>query len=189
MLWRRWESCTSGNRTQAVEPVVNLYADSKLHCQTLGVCVCVCVCVWVCCLKLFCVLSIIPYLLTATTATTASTAHSRSWALLVNPPVVQLLKNFPAFYGTGKFIAVFSSNNNRTIFNFLYYLILLTYSGPLVHLLHGRCFEPRSGHVGFMADKMTPGRVFSEYFGLPCEWPFEELLRLLQSDASDSVVK
>jgi hypothetical protein len=27
------------------------------------------------------------------------TRHSRSWALLEEPPIVQLLKNFPAFYG------------------------------------------------------------------------------------------
>jgi hypothetical protein len=26
--------------------------------------------------------------------------HSRSWALLEEPPIVQILKNFPAFYGT-----------------------------------------------------------------------------------------
>jgi hypothetical protein len=30
--------------------------------------------------------------------------HSRNWGLLEKPPIVQLLKNFPAFYGTRKFI-------------------------------------------------------------------------------------
>jgi hypothetical protein len=30
-----------------------------------------------------------------------------SWALLEKPPIVQLLKNFPAFYGTRRFITVF----------------------------------------------------------------------------------
>jgi hypothetical protein len=34
--------------------------------------------------------------------------HSWSWALLVNPPIVQLLKNFPAFYGTLSFTTVFT---------------------------------------------------------------------------------
>jgi hypothetical protein len=34
--------------------------------------------------------------------------HSWSWALLEKPPVVQLLKNFPAFYGTRRFITVFT---------------------------------------------------------------------------------
>jgi hypothetical protein len=33
---------------------------------------------------------------------------SKSWALLQNPPIVQPLKNFPAFYGTQKFITVFT---------------------------------------------------------------------------------
>jgi hypothetical protein len=34
---------------------------------------------------------------------------SWSWALLEKPPIVQLLKNFPEFYGTRRFIAVFTS--------------------------------------------------------------------------------
>jgi hypothetical protein len=33
---------------------------------------------------------------------------SRSWALLGKPPVVQLFKNFPAFYKTRRFITVFT---------------------------------------------------------------------------------
>jgi hypothetical protein len=32
--------------------------------------------------------------------------HSWSWAILEKPPIVQLLKNFPAFYGTQSFITV-----------------------------------------------------------------------------------
>jgi hypothetical protein len=39
---------------------------------------------------------------------TASLTHSWSRALLEKPPSVQLLKNFPAFYGTRRFIAVFT---------------------------------------------------------------------------------
>jgi hypothetical protein len=34
--------------------------------------------------------------------------YLRSWALLEKLPIVQLLKNFPAFYGTRKFIIVFT---------------------------------------------------------------------------------
>jgi hypothetical protein len=34
--------------------------------------------------------------------------HSWSWALLENPAIVQLLQNFPAFYGTRRFITMFT---------------------------------------------------------------------------------
>jgi hypothetical protein len=34
--------------------------------------------------------------------------RSRSWALLEEPPIVQPLKNFPVFYGTPRFNAVFT---------------------------------------------------------------------------------
>jgi hypothetical protein len=34
--------------------------------------------------------------------------HSRSWALLEKPPIVQLLENLPAFYGTRRFITAFT---------------------------------------------------------------------------------
>jgi hypothetical protein len=37
-----------------------------------------------------------------------SYSHSGSWTLLEKPPIVQPLKNFPAFYGTRKFITVFT---------------------------------------------------------------------------------
>jgi hypothetical protein len=37
-------------------------------------------------------------------------------------------------------------------------------------------FEPRSGHVGFVVDKVTLGHVFSEYFGFPCQFAFHRLL-------------
>jgi hypothetical protein len=42
--------------------------------------------------------SILTYLLT----------YSWSWALLEELPILQLLKNFPAFYGTRRFITVFT---------------------------------------------------------------------------------
>jgi hypothetical protein len=37
-------------------------------------------------------------------------------------------------------------------------------------------FEPRSGHVGFVVDKVTLGEVFSEYFGFPRQSLFHRLL-------------
>jgi hypothetical protein len=37
-----------------------------------------------------------------------SLVHLWSWALLEKLPIVQLLKNFPALYGTRRFVAVFT---------------------------------------------------------------------------------
>jgi hypothetical protein len=37
-----------------------------------------------------------------------SLTHSWSRALLGKPPIVQLLENFPAFYGTPRFITAFT---------------------------------------------------------------------------------
>jgi hypothetical protein len=39
-------------------------------------------------------------------------------------------------------------------------------------------FERRSGHVGFMVDKVALGQVFSEYFGFPCRFSFHQLLHI-----------
>jgi hypothetical protein len=36
----------------------------------------------------------------------------------------------------------------------------------------GQGFEPGSGHVGFVVDKVALGQVFSEYFGFPCQSSF-----------------
>jgi hypothetical protein len=36
-------------------------------------------------------------------------------------------------------------------------------------------FEPRSGHVGFVVNKVTLGQVFSEYFGFTCQFSFHTL--------------
>jgi hypothetical protein len=33
-------------------------------------------------------------------------------------------------------------------------------------------FEPRSGHVGFVVDRVALGQVFSKYFGFPCQFSF-----------------
>jgi hypothetical protein len=35
--------------------------------------------------------------------------------------------------------------------------------------------EPRSGHVGFVVDKVALGQIFSGYFGFPCQ-PFHQLV-------------
>jgi hypothetical protein len=32
-------------------------------------------------------------------------------------------------------------------------------------------FDPRSGHVKFLVDKMAPGKVFSKYIGVPMSIP------------------
>jgi hypothetical protein len=37
-------------------------------------------------------------------------------------------------------------------------------------------FELRSGHVGFVVDKLALGQVFSEYVDLPCRSSFHQLL-------------
>jgi hypothetical protein len=37
-------------------------------------------------------------------------------------------------------------------------------------------FEPRSGHVWFVVDKVALGQVFSEYFGFSCQFSFHRLL-------------
>jgi hypothetical protein len=37
-------------------------------------------------------------------------------------------------------------------------------------------FGPRSGHVGFVVDKVVLGQVFAEYFGFPCQFSFHRLL-------------
>jgi hypothetical protein len=37
-------------------------------------------------------------------------------------------------------------------------------------------FEPRSGQVGFVVNKVALGQVFSEYFGFPCQFLFHQIL-------------
>jgi hypothetical protein len=34
----------------------------------------------------------------------------------------------------------------------------------------------RSGHVGFVVDKVALGQIFSEYFGFPCQSSFHQFL-------------
>jgi hypothetical protein len=47
---------------------------------------------------------------------TYSLIHSRSWALLEKLSIVQLLKNFPALYGTRRFITVFTRAIHWSLF-------------------------------------------------------------------------
>jgi hypothetical protein len=37
-------------------------------------------------------------------------------------------------------------------------------------------FDPRSGHVEFVVNKVALGQVFSEYFGFPCQSSSHQLL-------------
>jgi hypothetical protein len=37
-------------------------------------------------------------------------------------------------------------------------------------------FEPSSGHVEFVVDKVTLGQVFSEYFSFVCQFSFNRLV-------------
>jgi hypothetical protein len=39
-------------------------------------------------------------------------------------------------------------------------------------------FEPKSGHVGFVVDKVALGQVFCEYVGFPCQFLFHRLLHI-----------
>jgi hypothetical protein len=39
-------------------------------------------------------------------------------------------------------------------------------------------FKPRSGHVGFVVDKVALGQVFSEYFGFACQFSFHQLFHI-----------
>jgi hypothetical protein len=48
-------------------------------------------------------------------------------------------------------------------------------------------FEPRSGHVGFVVDKVALGQVFSEYFGFPCQFSFLGLLRTHLSSGAGTI--
>jgi hypothetical protein len=40
-------------------------------------------------------------------------------------------------------------------------------------------FDPGSGQVGFVVDKVALGQVFSDYFGFPCQSSFHQLLQIL----------
>jgi hypothetical protein len=37
-------------------------------------------------------------------------------------------------------------------------------------------FDPGSGHMGFVVDKVAPEQVFPENFGFPCQSSFHQIL-------------
>jgi hypothetical protein len=39
-------------------------------------------------------------------------------------------------------------------------------------------FDPRSGYVAFVVDKVALGQVLSEYFGFPCQFLFHRLFHI-----------
>jgi hypothetical protein len=41
-----------------------------------------------------------------------------------------------------------------------------------------RRLPTRSGHVGFVVNKMAQGQISCEYFGLPCKFSFHQLLHI-----------
>jgi hypothetical protein len=49
-------------------------------------------------------------------------------------------------------------------------------------------FEPKSGHVGFVVDKVALGHVFSEYFGFPCQFSFRRLLHVLHLSSGAGII-
>jgi hypothetical protein len=49
-------------------------------------------------------------------------------------------------------------------------ILPISYAVVLKHGIPG--FEPGSGRVGFVVDKVALGQVFSEYFGFPCQSSF-----------------
>jgi hypothetical protein len=61
------------------------------------------------------------------------------------------------------------------------YLLLrskgLRYSSTML-LLWRSGFDPTSGHVGFVVDKIVLGRVCSENFRLSCQFSFHQLLHV-----------
>jgi hypothetical protein len=52
--------------------------------------------------------------------------------------------------------------------------IIITF--VLYHLQQWPIFNPRSGYVGSVVDKVALGQVFSKCFGFPCQFSFHQLL-------------
>jgi hypothetical protein len=46
----------------------------------------------------------------------------------------------------------------------------------LSSILRDIFFDPGSGQVGFVVDKVALEQAFSEYFGFPCQFSFHQLL-------------
>jgi hypothetical protein len=62
-------------------------------------------------------------------------------------------------------------------------------SGDLSPVSHrGRPgFDHRSGHVGFVVEKVALGQVFSENFGCPCKFSFYQLLHTDLSSGAGAI--
>jgi hypothetical protein len=48
-------------------------------------------------------------------------------------------------------------------------------------------FNPRSGHVGYVVDKVALGQVFSQYFSFPCQFSFHRLLHTHLSSGAGTI--
>jgi hypothetical protein len=49
-------------------------------------------------------------------------------------------------------------------------------------------FEPRSGPVGFVVNKVALEQVFSEYFGFPCQFSFHRLLHTYHLSSGAGII-
>jgi hypothetical protein len=47
-------------------------------------------------------------------------------------------------------------------------------------------FDPRSGHVRSVVNKVALGQVFSEYFGFPCQFFYHQMLHTHLSSRGDT---
>jgi hypothetical protein len=66
------------------------------------------------------------------------------------------------------------------------FLIILTVSRRLP--TSASLFRARSGHVGFVVDKVALGQVFSEYFSFPCHISFHRLFHAHHLSAGDGTI-
>jgi hypothetical protein len=91
---------------------------------------------------------------------------SRSWALLEEPPIVQPLKNFPAFYGTRRFNTVFTralhwslswAISIHTIPSYLKSILILSITPPQNMTFHDE-FGPKNEVFRFKKVMMTCDR-------------------------------
>jgi hypothetical protein len=72
----------------------------------------------------------------------------------------------------------------QRLFNFTVGLCLVLRRLVAGFLLRRPWFEPRSGHVGFVMDKVLLEKNFSEYFDFPCQFSFHLLLRTYHISAA-----
>jgi hypothetical protein len=48
-------------------------------------------------------------------------------------------------------------------------------------------FDPESGHMGFVVDKVALKQVFSEYFGFSCQFSFRKMLHTHLSSGAGTI--